>query len=707
MGIVFSVLAAMVAVLIGLTQAADARTRALIAGVSGYPALNENLHLQGPRNDARELANALVSFGIAPRDLTVLADGVEGLAEGIAAPGLPTRDAILSALADLAEESAPGDLVFFYFSGHGSQQPDRDGDELGGADGIFLPYDAAAWTGGGVKNAIVDDELREAVERILDRGVDFFGVIDACHSATGFRTIADDGVRARQVSPADLGIPENAFIPQARAGAGMRAAPLVGSAPSEGRGRAAYFYAAQETEVALERQPRGAEAGEVYGVFTFTMLSRLNRDPAITYRTLHEAVVSDIKRGTLMATQTPELEGDMLDEPVLRLSQAPALRQWPVRAGKLQAGRLNGLSDGALLALYDDAAAADDAAIAHAAIETAGAAQSAIAPAEGSDPALLRKARYARLVEPGIDLKVSLSNPIRIDPGDGLDYSTALTAFQTALASPLLGARISTRDSGYDVAVGLVDGTLAFAPAGGMIDGSSPRLTLPGAPHEAAGAVASAIERIARATALYRLAGAADGDDAMGLSSHLLVTSPLEPVMAGMECPDPFGPLYGEPQQARGPPALQDCDMVSLVLRNTAPRPLDATVLWIGADFAITPLWPDGGISNRIHPSQARTLPPLIRIEPDEDSFPRGEERIVVIAVPGAGRSHITFDSFAQEGVRRLPGEEIDAAQEAARALIAAGLNDMQAQSTRQPPRLQEDISIEILPFHAAAGGGE
>ena len=146
-----------------------------MVGVSGYPALAESLRLTGPKNDSRAFANTLAKLGIEPANISVLADGVSGLADGIADQGPATRDAMLSGLDRLVETSAPGDLVVFYFSGHGSQQPDRDGDEQGGNDEIFLPYDVGKWNGSGVENALVDDELGERVTRLLDKGVDFFG----------------------------------------------------------------------------------------------------------------------------------------------------------------------------------------------------------------------------------------------------------------------------------------------------------------------------------------------------------------------------------------------------------------------------------------------------------------------------------------------------------------------------------------------------
>ena len=70
------VLALAFGVITALTPAALAETRALVVGVSGYPALAETLRLTGPKNDSREFANTIVRLGVPAANVTVLADGV-------------------------------------------------------------------------------------------------------------------------------------------------------------------------------------------------------------------------------------------------------------------------------------------------------------------------------------------------------------------------------------------------------------------------------------------------------------------------------------------------------------------------------------------------------------------------------------------------------------------------------------------------------
>ena len=54
------------------------------------------------------------------------------------------------------------------------------------------------------------------MQAILDTGAELVAILDACHSATGFRALGGEGV-ARYIAPQTLGIPEDLA-----AGAGRR-----------------------------------------------------------------------------------------------------------------------------------------------------------------------------------------------------------------------------------------------------------------------------------------------------------------------------------------------------------------------------------------------------------------------------------------------------------------------------------------------------
>ena len=346
---------------------AEARTRALVVGVSGYPALPEQLHLNGPKNDAREVANTLVRVGVAPGDVTVLADGVEGLADGVAAPRPWHQRSHPRRARQARRHQRAGDLVVFYFSGHGSQQPDENGDEQGGNDEIVLPYDVGKWErprrrerAGRRRAQPSRAQAPRQGRRLLrhHRRLPFGDRLPrgrrrrrALARSRSGRSSAFRQVALAAEAPGNLLTDMGSASPAA-------AAPPSSTPPRNRRWRSRTRRRAPSPARALASSPTICCAAST-------------RTPDVTYRTLHQAVIDDIKRGSLMATQTPELEGELLDEPVLRLTDAKPLRQWPIFAGKLQAGELSGLSNGTMVALYNDPADPDDKVLAYGEIEQA------------------------------------------------------------------------------------------------------------------------------------------------------------------------------------------------------------------------------------------------------------------------------------------------------------------------------------------------
>ncbi len=304
---------------------------------------------------------------------------VTDLAAEVAGGVAPTRANILAALAALTEDSGPGDLAIVHISGHGTQQPDADGDEPDGYDEVLLPSDTRRAAPGErtIPNAITDDEIGRAVDAIRDRGADVWLIVDACHSGTAVRA-AGASVRARRVDP--IALLPHAFASAAPARPEPGLAGEVGAEPQaseagEGeRGGLIAFYAAQSSELAREIDfaqvagSPGAQDGDKsgesawYGFFTATLAERLRDADDISYHRLFQAVLADMNAAQLpagAARQTPYWEGDLPDAPVLSGAGTGSARQYQVAGGSLQAGLVQGLQPGTVLALYDDAAAPD------------------------------------------------------------------------------------------------------------------------------------------------------------------------------------------------------------------------------------------------------------------------------------------------------------------------------------------------------------
>ncbi|KAJ1274026.1 hypothetical protein BS78_05G031900 [Paspalum vaginatum] len=124
--------------------------------------------LRGCINDVLAMRDTLVGrFGFAPRDVAVLTDDERG-----AAVPAPTGANIKRALADMVARAAPGDVLFFHYSGHGTLVPPPHGRRGREQDEAIVPCDF---------NLITDVDFRELVDRV-PRGASFTMVSDSCHS---------------------------------------------------------------------------------------------------------------------------------------------------------------------------------------------------------------------------------------------------------------------------------------------------------------------------------------------------------------------------------------------------------------------------------------------------------------------------------------------------------------------------------------------
>ncbi len=89
-------------------------------------------------------------------------------------------DRVLDALRGAARVLGSGDILVFYFSGHGGQQPDENGDEQDGKDETLVAYN----------REIIDDELNE-IWPTFSSGVRIVMLSDSCNSGTNYRMIGN------------------------------------------------------------------------------------------------------------------------------------------------------------------------------------------------------------------------------------------------------------------------------------------------------------------------------------------------------------------------------------------------------------------------------------------------------------------------------------------------------------------------------------
>lgn len=152
------------------------RIRAVLVGVDVYERPDVP-RLRGCVNDVMLVRRTLKRyFGVPNEDIRVVVDE------------RATKANILHRLAAMTEQAEPGDVLVFYFSGHGSQIRDRDGDELTDQlDEVLCPFDID-WDR---RTYILDDDV-DAVFASLPPGVLLEGLFDCCFWGAGPRALAGE-----------------------------------------------------------------------------------------------------------------------------------------------------------------------------------------------------------------------------------------------------------------------------------------------------------------------------------------------------------------------------------------------------------------------------------------------------------------------------------------------------------------------------------
>jgi hypothetical protein len=132
--------------------------------------------LMGCVNDSYNLVNSVyMNIGDRIGKVVQMTDNLPQ-----ASSDYPTRANIEKAITNAVQDVEDGKFkkIIFHYSGHGGQVSDTSGDELDKLDETLVPVDYA------LAGMIPDDWLYDNVINKLPLGVQFLGLIDACHSGS-------------------------------------------------------------------------------------------------------------------------------------------------------------------------------------------------------------------------------------------------------------------------------------------------------------------------------------------------------------------------------------------------------------------------------------------------------------------------------------------------------------------------------------------
>ncbi|MCP4397677.1 MAG: caspase family protein [bacterium] len=156
------------------TTAGAAGKHALLIGIQDYSYHSGFASLRGPENDLRITKQVLRErFGFQEKNFLVLLNEEA------------SHSGIEHAFKALIESVRPGDFVYIYYSGHGSQTDDLNDDELDGRDETWLSYGSRKDESEHKDNYdVLDDEIEAWLAVLYEKSHNVVFVSDSCHSAT-------------------------------------------------------------------------------------------------------------------------------------------------------------------------------------------------------------------------------------------------------------------------------------------------------------------------------------------------------------------------------------------------------------------------------------------------------------------------------------------------------------------------------------------
>lgn len=276
------------AILLLLTSTVQAEDRALLIGINSY----QNVRgLKGTHNDVQAIKNLLTTqLGFKLEAIKVLEDSEA------------SKAGILQAMDEwLLQGSKSGDHVVFYYSGHGDQLDDTNGDEADKRDEAIIAFDALA----DGTNWVLDDEIATRMAQLKDRYV--LAMFDSCHSGSVTRgAFNDEDTKTPDWNTRSL---KSSFDPVHQKEGGF----------IKGDGNTIAFFAVAPNQEAID--DRSSEPRRPHGVFTDALVQGIkgaadyNHDGEVSFEELlaysrqqSDQYCNKYKKGCAQNPLTPMLE---------------------------------------------------------------------------------------------------------------------------------------------------------------------------------------------------------------------------------------------------------------------------------------------------------------------------------------------------------------------------------------------------------------
>lgn len=264
-----------------------AEDKALLVGIGKYQI--KQADLPGIEIDLDAMRRVALAAGFHEENIVVLSD----------------QDATLANFRivfqrEIKRGVSAGDRVLIYFSGHGTQVPDRNGDEKDDIDEALMMHDTRRRYSDGeqrLENVLLDDEFEDLLADIPTNEV--LVVVDACHSGTVTRYLSLDGSESREQVP-------KSFVYDGMPSPSNMATRDIHDSTS-GHYNYVALTASRDDQLAI-----ATSDGSVFTTALSTVVHEAKQNNSVlTLAELHEAVVREVRRNVAPERLfTPQLSGD-------------------------------------------------------------------------------------------------------------------------------------------------------------------------------------------------------------------------------------------------------------------------------------------------------------------------------------------------------------------------------------------------------------
>lgn len=306
------------ALIIGIDQYEPAGGKSAVqpgSGRSGFA------NLDGCKNDAEAMKTLLISrFGFTPGSIREVYNQEA------------TRKRIMDEMRSIAEKAGKDDVVFIFYAGHGSQQPNSLSPENDKLDETIVPADA--WQS--EISDIRDKEQRVMYNAILGKGAKLTVILDCCHSGSmsrgGEPVYSRPKFRKIEKSNLDAKDPGTAHLPE-----------------TVGGDRFLLISAAQDYELAAEAVD---DDGVPHGAFSLAIMKAMGQSSAsVSVGNLFSAIRNILKSNGV--AQEPQIvcTDKRLDENLMGLAPATMANKTVVSLRKKPGSEVLEISAGSGLGL--------------------------------------------------------------------------------------------------------------------------------------------------------------------------------------------------------------------------------------------------------------------------------------------------------------------------------------------------------------------